>query len=102
MATKHQTRLYSQAMRVVSAPACHKVLVSMVPLVACAIRVSSALPEAGLNNQAYQKVTAMVASASIGLDPNIRITNNGRCQMVTPIAISTVALSGVRVDCSFG
>jgi hypothetical protein len=36
------------------------VLVSMVPLVACAIRVSNALPEAWLNNQAYQNVTAAV------------------------------------------
>ena len=30
----------------VSAPACHRVLVSMAPSVACAIKVSSALPEA--------------------------------------------------------
>jgi hypothetical protein len=49
----------SQNIRVVSAPAGHRVLVSMVPFVACAIRVSSALPGAWL---AYQKVTAMVAS----------------------------------------
>ena len=54
----------------VSAPACHRVLVSMAPSVACAIKVSSALPEAWLNNQAYQKVTATVARASIGLDLN--------------------------------
>ena len=47
----------------------------MVPSVACAISVSSALPEAWLNNQAYQKVTAMVASASIGLDPNWGMKN---------------------------
>src|SRR5829696_9572048 len=46
----------------------------MVPLVACAISVSNALPEAWLNNQAYQKVTAMVGSASIGLDPKYGIT----------------------------
>ena len=45
-------------------------LVSMVPSVACAIRVSSELPEAWLNSQAYQKVTAIVASVSTGLDPN--------------------------------
>jgi hypothetical protein len=55
-----------------------------------------------LNNQAYQKVTATVARASIGLDPNWGITNNGICQMVTPIAMSTVAASAVRVDCSLG
>jgi hypothetical protein len=64
--------------------------------------VSSALPEAWLNNQAYQNVTAMVARASIGLDPNWGITTNGICQMVTPMAISTVAANGVRVDCSLG
>ena len=52
---------------------CHRVLVSIVPSVACAISVSSELPEAWLNNQAYQKVTATVAVASIGLDPNKRI-----------------------------
>jgi len=74
----------------------------MVPLMACAISVSNALPEAWLNNQAYQKVTATVPVASIGLDPNCGITKNGICQMVTPIAIHTVAASGVRVDCSLG
>jgi hypothetical protein len=48
---------------VVSATATHRVLVSMVPSAECAIRVISELPEAWLNSQAYQKVTAMVASA---------------------------------------
>jgi hypothetical protein len=28
--------------------------------------------------------------------------NSGACQMVTPIAISSVAPNGVRVDCSLG
>jgi hypothetical protein len=67
----------------------------MVPSVACAISVSSELPEAWLNNQAYQKVTATVAVASIGLEPNWGIRKNGICQMVTPMAISTVVASGV-------
>src|SRR4029450_6630295 len=102
IANRHQTSVPSQNIRVVSAPAGHRVLVSMVPLVACAIRVSNALPEAWLNNQAYQNVTAMVARVSIGLDPNWGITTNGICQMVTPMAISTVAANGVRVDCSLG
>src|SRR4249919_1574896 len=74
----------------------------MVPSVAWAIRVSSELPEAWLNSQAYQKVTATVAVASIGLDPNWGITKSGICQMVTPIAMSVVAASGVRVVCSLG
>ena len=74
----------------------------MVPSAAWAIKVISELPEAWLNNHAYQKVTATVAVASIGLDPNCGITKNGMCQMVTPMAISTVAASGVRVVCSFG
>ena len=65
MANGHQTRVPSQIIGAVSAAAGHRVLVSMAPSVACAIRVSSALPEASLTNQAYQKVTAMVAS---GLD----------------------------------
>ena len=79
-----------------------QVLVSMAPSVACAIKVSSALPEAWLNNQAYQKVTATVARASIGLDLNWGMTKNGMCQMVTPMAMRTVAASGVRVVCSLG
>src|SRR5829696_5950507 len=74
----------------------------MTPLAACAISVSRALPEAWLNNQAYQKVTAMVGSASIGLDPNWCMTKSGACQMVTPMAISTVAARGVRVVCNVG
>ena len=56
--------------RMVSAVSCHRALVSMAPSVACAISVSNALPEAWLNNHAYQKVTAIVARVSIGLDPN--------------------------------
>ena len=70
--------------------------------VACAISVSNALPEAWLNNQAYQKVTAIVARVSIGLDPNWGIRVSGICQMVTPRAMSAVAASGVRVVCSLG
>ena len=73
-ATRHQTRHHSQVIRVVSAVACHRVLVSIVPSAAWAINVISELPEAWLNNQAYQKVTATVAVASIGLDPNWGIT----------------------------
>ena len=53
-----------------SAASGHSVLVSMVPSVAWAIKVSSELPDAWLNSQAYQNVTETVASASIGLDPN--------------------------------
>jgi hypothetical protein len=34
---------------------------------------------------------ATVANASIGLDSNCRITNNGICQMMIPAAISTMA-----------
>ncbi len=74
----------------------------MVPSLAWAISVISELPEAWLNSHAYQKVTATVAVASIGLDPNWGITKSGMCQTVTPTAISTVAASGVRVVCSFG
>src|SRR5687767_7967443 len=95
-------RLPIHIIRTVSAVACHRALVSIVPSVACAISVSNALPEAWLNNQAYQKVTPMVARISIGLDPNWGISVNGICQMVIPIAMSTVAASGVRVVCSLG
>ena len=55
IATKHQTRLLSHIIRVVSALACQRVLISMVPSVACAISARSELPEAWLNSQAYQK-----------------------------------------------
>ena len=84
IANTHQTRLSIHIIRMVSAVSCHRALVSMVPSVACAISVSNALPEAWLNNQAYQKVTAMVARVSIGLDPNWGIRVSGICQMVTP------------------
>ena len=47
----------------VSAAVGHRVLVSIVPSVAWAIKVIRELPEAWLNSQAYQKVTATVAVA---------------------------------------
>ena len=59
IANTHQTRLSIHIIRMVSAVSCHRALVSMAPSVACAISVSNALPEAWLNNHAYQKVTAM-------------------------------------------
>ena len=92
----------SQGIRAASTAVGHSVLVSIAPSVAWAIRVSSELPEAWLNSHAYQNVTATVVSASIGANPKCGIKNSGPCQMVTPIAIRTVAASGVRVACSVG
>src|SRR3954469_19204072 len=74
----------------------------MVPSAACAIRVIRELPDAWLKSQAYQKVTEMVARDSIGLLPKFGIIVSGRCQIVTPTAISAVAARGVRVRCRVG
>ena len=64
--------------------------------------MSNELPEAWLNSQAYQKVTATVDTAPIGCASNTGMKNSGACQPVISNAMIAVADIGEWRICSSG
>jgi hypothetical protein len=66
------------------------------------MRVINALPAAWLNSQTYQKVTAAVVAASIGLRSKESMKIRGACQPAISTARIAAVTSGVRRSCRAG